>query len=144
LSDQKPPSLSLTGSDPDRQPSLADFVVARLSPAASAYWTALHPNLAIPFEDAYSTALGVTCHLLAERDDLIDSISRTSEGETGLMIGQKGDFKRHPLSTRLNQIEIQINSLLTEFAMTPAGLRKLQHAPVDASSRAASLMNLIN
>lgn len=133
--DDNPLKLAGDGPDPEGGSALAEFVKARLGAAASAYWTALRPNLGVPWHDCYSKSLGLLCELLAERDDLVDSISRTSEEETGLMEGQNKELRKHPLYTRLNQAEAQVHTLMTRFGMNPAAIKKIKGTKDDGGSK---------
>lgn len=124
-------NLSIAGGPADDPPLLADFVKARLSAAAGAYWTAVQSSLGVPWNDCFSKSMGMLCESLAERDDLLDVIERTSEGETGLAVGQNGEMRKHPLYARLNQVELQAQAMMHRFGMTPAGLKRASNGEVE-------------
>jgi len=145
---EPPEHLKLVGDDgddehPQSSAQLSDFVKARLKPAAAAYWTALMPTLGVPWNDAYSKSLGMLCELHAERDQITDDIEQTSDEVTGLMPGQNKELRKHPLYTRLNQVEVQIHELMNRFGMTPLSMKRIKSTDRDEANAEQLLKSML-
>lgn len=109
---------------PAKPKTQTDLEYQRLCAADKKRWRELKSILPAEWSDCYAPQLARLCLLMAEESQLVRDIKRTSDGCTGMMYGQKGELRRHPLSTQLNSVRANISALCSDFGLDPKSNRK--------------------
>ncbi|MEM1355440.1 MAG: P27 family phage terminase small subunit [Planctomycetota bacterium] len=112
----------------------SDLEYSRLTTAEKKTWRELRDVLPVEWSDCYAVQLARLCRMIAEEKQLVATIKKTSDVANGMMYGQRGELRRHPLATQLNNTRAQIIALSVVFGLDPKSNAKLSKGGEDGPS----------